>query len=68
MSGPLEPAEGAAGLMVLRLWTEPGGRLRVRITASPGLDAAGTVTTYAASPAEILAQVEDWLDHAVTPR
>jgi len=53
--------------MVLRLWTEPGDRLRVRITASTELD-AGTVTTYAATPAEVLARVQDWLDLFVTPR
>jgi hypothetical protein len=63
-----DPVVDGAALMVLRLWTESGGRLRVRITASPGLDAAGMVTTYAATPAEVLARVQDWLDLFVTPR
>jgi hypothetical protein len=62
-----DAGEEGVALMVLRLWTEPGDRLRVRITASTELD-AGTVTTYAATPAEVLARVQDWLDLFVTPR
>jgi hypothetical protein len=54
--------------MVLRLWTEEGGELRVRITTAPRLGTREEVTMYAASPAEVLAAVGAWLDAAVTPR
>jgi hypothetical protein len=63
-----DPVQDGTALMVLRVWTDADDRLRVRITASPGLDAAGTVTTYAATPAEVLARVRDWLDLVVTSR
>lgn len=54
--------------MVLRLWTEDGGGLRVRITTAPQVGSREEVTTYAASPAEVLAAVGAWLETAVTPR
>jgi hypothetical protein len=62
-----EAADGAAGLMVLRLWTEHGQRLRVRITESTQLDGNDSVTSYAATPAEVVAAVENWLNSFVTP-
>jgi hypothetical protein len=60
--------EGAEGLLVLRLWTEDDGALRVRIIASRQVGGADATTSYAASPAEVLAFVQDWLDTVVTPR
>ena len=53
--------------MVLRLWTEEGGLLRVRITTAPKPGEGDEVTTYAASPDEVLAAVSAWLDASVTP-
>lgn len=63
-----EAAGAAAGVLILRLWVEPDDRLRVRITSSTALDSSEPVTTYAASPAEALARVQEWLDAFVTPR
>jgi hypothetical protein len=63
-----DAAEEAAGLMVLRLWTEHGDRIRVRVTSSSQLDGSDAVTSYAATPAEVLALVQEWLDSLVTPR
>jgi len=54
--------------MVLRLWTEHGDRIRVRVTSSSQLDGSDAVTSYAATPAEVLALVQEWLDSFVTPR
>lgn len=51
-----------AGLMVLRVWTEPGGRTRVRVTRTthPG-EQIGT-TSYAADRTEVLRLVGEWFD------
>ena len=54
-----EPA--AAGLVVLRLWMEPDHRMRVRITRAADLGRTHS-TTYAASKAEVLLVVGQWLD------
>jgi hypothetical protein len=63
-----DAARSAAGVLILRLWVEVDDRLRVRITASTDLASAEPVTSYAASPAEVLARVQEWLDAFVTPR
>lgn len=63
-----DAAGAAAGVLILRLWIEPDDRLRVRITASTALDSAEPVTSYAASSAEVLDRVRQWLDAFVTPR
>lgn len=52
---------GTDGLLVLRLWTEPGLGMRVRITRSTD-HGPGPATSYAASRAEVLAAVEQWMD------
>lgn len=61
-------AGGPAGLMVLHLWTEPGERMRVRITRTVDLGSEEAVTTYASTTAQVVELVEDWLDCLVTPR
>lgn len=61
-------AGGPAGLMVLHLWVEPGGRMRVRITRTVDLSTEESVTTYASTTAQVVAQVEDWLECLVTSR
>jgi hypothetical protein len=53
---------GPAGLLVLRLWIEPGRRMRVRVTRTFELGPGQATTTYAASKAEVLQVVEQWLD------
>jgi hypothetical protein len=53
---------GAAGLLVLRLWIEPDRRMRVRVTRTADLSPGQETTTYAASKAEVLRVVEQWLD------
>jgi hypothetical protein len=52
------------GLLVLRLWTEPGAGVRVRITRNTD-HGPGTVTSYAASKAEVLTAVGRWMDDLV---
>lgn len=54
--------------MVIRLWTETGDRMRVRITRTEDLRSDQTTTTYAATKSETLQIVQDWLDSLVTPR
>jgi hypothetical protein len=54
--------------MVLRLWTEPGDRLRVRITTCSRLESRDVATSYASTTTEVVALVQDWLDSFVTPR
>ncbi|MFC5175322.1 hypothetical protein [Nocardioides taihuensis] len=55
-------------LLVLRLWTEQDGQLRVRISATRDVGGRDVVTSYAATRAEVLATVGAWLDSLVTPR
>ena len=54
--------------MVLHLWTESGDRMRVRITRTFDVRTGASTTSYAATRAEVLEQVGDWLDSVVTPR
>lgn len=49
------------GLLVLRLWTEPGLGIRVRITRNAD-HGPGPVTSYAASKAEVRTAVGQWMD------
>lgn len=48
-------------MLVLRLWTEPGVGMRVRITRNTD-HGPGPGTSYAATKAEVLAAVERWID------
>jgi hypothetical protein len=54
--------------MILRLWVEPGERMRVRVTRTVDLGAEEPSTTYASTKTEVVDLVEDWLDSLVTPR
>ncbi len=54
--------------MVLHLWTEPGGLMRVRITGTTDVRTGASTTSYAATRDEVLEQVGDWVDSVVTPR
>ena len=54
--------------MVLHLWTETGGRMRVRVTRTIDVRTGTSTTSYAATRREVLEQVGDWLDSLVTPR
>lgn len=54
--------------MVLHVWTEPGERMRVRITRTVDLGSGESVTTYASTRAQLVEAVEEWLDSLVTPR
>ena len=51
--------------MVLRLWIEPGGGIRVRATRTTDIESGYSTTTYATAYAEVLALVQAWLDEAV---
>jgi hypothetical protein len=55
---------GTDGVLVLRLWIEPDQRMRVRITRATDLGPTER-TTYAASKAEVLLVVDEWLDEFV---
>jgi hypothetical protein len=57
-----------AALMVLAYWTEPGGRMVVRVTRTVDVRAGAETTSYARTRAEVLEQVVEWLDALVTPR
>ena len=48
--------------MVLRLWTEPGAELRVRVTSTTEPGQRDPTVTYASSRSEVLLLVADWLD------
>lgn len=52
----------AAGLLILRLWAEPGDGIRVRVTSTTDLSQAQPTVTYASTPAEVLLLVSAWLD------
>jgi hypothetical protein len=54
--------------MVLHLWTEPGERMRVRITSTVDVGSEEVLTTYATTTDQVVEQVEDWLRSLVTPR
>jgi hypothetical protein len=54
--------------MILRVWIEPGERVRVRITRTADVSSEESVTTYASTGAQVAELVEDWLDSLVTPR
>lgn len=61
-------AENPHGLMVIHLWIEPGERLRARISRTGSEEAAPRIDAYAASQADVLRVVEDWIESFVTPR
>lgn len=48
--------------MVLRAWTEPGERMRVRVTWSVDVESGRSETTSAADVPDTLRIVEQWLD------
>ncbi len=54
--------------MVLQLWTETGGRVRVRVTRTVDVSSHETTTSYASTTAEVLELTERWLDVLVTHR
>jgi hypothetical protein len=55
------------GLMVIHLWIESGDRLRARITRT-GVEASSPrIESYAASKADVVRAVEDWVGTFVTP-
>ena len=56
-----------AALMVLSYWTEPGGRMVVRVTRTFDLRVRAEATSYARSRAEVLDEVVDWLDALLAP-
>lgn len=56
-----------AGLMVLRVWTEPGDRMRVRVTQTTDLGRPLGASDYVTSRAEVLRLVGEWFDSLVTP-
>ena len=63
-----DSAAEPAALMVLAYWTEPGGRMVVRVTRMLDVRGGAEATSYASSRAAVLDQVDDWLDALVTAR
>ena len=58
-------------LLVIRAWIEndaEAGGFRARLTSVPDVSTPEPVETVAASRAEVLAIVEEWLDGLVTDR
>lgn len=58
---------GPGGLIVIRLWAEAGGELRVRMTSSTDLSRESVRTRVVTSRDEVLRQVEGWLDELLGP-
>lgn len=58
---------GPGGLIVIRLWTEAGGEIRVRLTSSTDLRRESVRTRVVTSRDEVLRQVEGWLDELLGP-
>ena len=52
--------------MVLHLWTEPDAGMRVRATSTTDTGSSFSRTSYAASSAEVLGLVAQWL-HELQP-
>jgi len=55
-----EPACDATGLMVLHLWIDQGGRLRVRTTSTVDVRSRATTTAHDSTRGEVLEQVGEW--------
>ena len=51
-----------AGVLILRVWLEDGGALRVRIVGRPDLAADDLDTAAASTTEETLAYVRAWLE------
>lgn len=51
-----------AGVILVRVWTEPDGGTRARITATDDLTTGDETVTAAAGVEEILAVVRAWLE------
>jgi hypothetical protein len=60
-------ADPPGGLMVLALWVERSGCVRVRITRSTSPFVEDPEPTYASTKRKVLREVEAWLDAFVTP-
>jgi len=60
----VEPESTRTGLLFIRVWSEAGCPGTVRATLIGTYDVASRPTPVgsAASPADILAQVDDWLE------
>ncbi len=55
------------GVVVVRVWVEPDGGFRARITTTDDVAERDEVVTAAASPEAVLTAVREWLE-SVTPR
>jgi hypothetical protein len=55
------------GLIVIRLWREAGGEIRVRLTSSTDLRQESVRTRVVTSRDEVLGLVEGWLDELLGP-
>ncbi len=53
--------------MILRLWIEPGGHIRVRVTRTTDVESGRSTTSYASAFSEVISLVERWLDEANPP-
>jgi len=58
--------DAALGVLVLRLWVESEHRLRIRVSTEPPVDNRPE-TSYAATKADALHMVEDWIDQLSPP-
>jgi hypothetical protein len=55
------------GVAVVRVWTEPGGGFRGRITTTLDVAEREEEVTAAASPAELVALLQAWLEAVTRP-
>ena len=63
----MDSVDGPDALLVLGLWREPTGDLRVRVTRSTKPRREQPEQLYADNLADVLQAVADWFDEAVTP-
>jgi hypothetical protein len=55
------------GVLVLRLWIESERRLRIRVSSGTGVESRVPVTSYAATKADALQLVGEWIDQLNPP-
>ena len=56
-----------AGILILRVWLEASGALRIRLVSRTDVEAADLDTASAATAEETLAYVRAWLERFATP-
>jgi hypothetical protein len=59
---------GRAGVLILRVWVEASGALRIRLVGRTDLETGDLDTASASTPEEALAYVRAWLERFAAGR